>query len=925
MRPILLTAMFLATAIPAAGSGAAQDGPDFHSQVQPILKKYCGACHGGADPAAGFSMATYRDLMNGVDGEPVVTRSDSNSSRLMQLIRGDDDPRMPPEDEPQLDADEIQLLERWIESGATAADGTERSAMLKVPAIPAPPELKSPVTAADWSSQGMLAVATFRQVQILDEQFRLQHTIGGLPGKVNSVRFSDDGRRLMIGSGISGMSGTALLWDRDRQEIVRTFAGHRDAVFSAQESPDGKRVATAGYDRRILIWDRDSGVVIKEILGHNDAIYDLEFSNDGRFLISASGDQTVKVWDIATGQRLDTLGQPLQEQFATRFSPDNRWIVAGGRDNRIRVWRFVSRGTPRINPLVHARFAHQGPIVQLAFTPDGSRLISTAEDKTVKIWETNGFRQIGSLPPQTDVCTALAVSPDGQRVYLGRADGTSEVYELPAGASSPDPMAVFSEQNSTSPIELKPASFSEAEPNNRADQALPISIPSTVTGTIASSDDVDLYRFSARQGVPIVLETKAARRRSPLDSRIEILSTDGDPVPRVLLRAVRDSYFTFRGKNSDISDDFRIHNWEEMQLNDYLYAGGEVVKLFLHPRGPDSGFRVYPGYGSRYGFFDTTPMSHALHEPCYIVRPYPVGTRFSPNGLPVFQLNFENDDDSQRRLGRDSFLYFTPPRDGEYVVRISDVRGQGGKDYAYELAVRHPQPEFKITLSHGKDLFRGGIHEFTVTAERIDRFEGAIKVRLENIPDCVTLPNSLTIQAGHNQAHGTLYLPADCEPPTPAQWQAIRIVATARSGNDLLSNEVNGFGEFEIHPQPKIKVRIALADANVEKVLESGPAHPLVVEMSPGEKVELKVVAERTDHQNRISFGKEDSGRNLPHGVYVADIGLNGLMLIKGRSEQRFFIQAEEWVQPVERRFHIRSTDVQGQASLPVIVRIVKP
>ena len=85
-------------------------------------------------------------------------------------------------------------------------------------------------------------------------------------------------------------------------------------------------------------------------------------------------------------------------------------------------------------------------------------------------------------------------------------------------------------------------------------------------------------------------------------------------------------------------DDFRVFNWEEMDLNQYLYANGEVVKLWLYPRGPDSGYMVYPGKGARWGWFDTTPLAHPLGEPCYIVEPYAPGTgvvTWNPGGTPA--------------------------------------------------------------------------------------------------------------------------------------------------------------------------------------------------------------------------------------------------------------------------------------------------
>ena len=112
--------------------------------------------------------------------------------------------------------------------------------------------------------------------------------------------------------------------------------------------------------------------------------------------------------------------------------------------------------------------------------------------------------------------------------------------------------------------------------------------------------DVDLYQFSAKTGQQFVIEVNAARDKSPLDSHIEVLDATGRSIPRVVLQALRPSYFTFRGHVSMELADFRLHKWQDMELNEYLYANGEVSKLWMYPRGPDSGFLVYPGIeGSR--------------------------------------------------------------------------------------------------------------------------------------------------------------------------------------------------------------------------------------------------------------------------------------------------------------------------------------
>ena len=157
-------------------------------------------------------------------------------------------------------------------------------------------------------------------------------------------------------------------------------------------------------------------------------MYDVAFSPDGRFLVSASADDTCKVWRVEDGLRMDTLPQPLKEEYCCAFSPDGRTIVAAGADNTIRVWEFVSRDKPRINPMVLARYAHEGPIVRLAFTPDGSRLVTTAEDRTVKVWETAGYTELAVWDRQPDVATGVALSGDGQSFRVGRMDGSTERY-----------------------------------------------------------------------------------------------------------------------------------------------------------------------------------------------------------------------------------------------------------------------------------------------------------------------------------------------------------------------------------------------------------------------------------------------------------------------------------------------------------------
>ena len=73
-----------------------------------------------------------------------------------------------------------------------------------------------------------------------------------------------------------------------------------------------------------------------------------------------------------------------------------------------------------------------------------------------------------------------------------------------------------------------------------------------------------------------------------------------------------------------------------------------------------------------------------------------------------------------------------------------------------------------------------------------------------------------------------------------------------------------------------------------------------------------------------VKFGNEDSGRNLPHGVYVDNIGLSGLLVPSGKDEREFMITAAPWVPEGSRQFHLRSKEEGGQTSRPVTIHVRK-
>lgn len=779
---------------------------------------------------------------------------------------------------------------------------------------------------------GRVAVAAFGEVRTFEglKAAKASHKLK-TPGKVHALRFTAKGDKLLAASGIAGVRGEAILWDAANGKVLQRFTAHNDAIYCVDISRDGRLVATGSYDRNIILWDAESGELLRTLKGHNGAVYDLAFSPDGKVLVSASADATVKVWNVASGERLDTLGQPLKEQYSVAISPDGRNIIAGGEDNRIRMWSLVSVDKPQINPIVSARFAHEGAVEQVRFSPDGKYIVSSSSDKTVKIWSPS-LELLNAYDIPVDTTETLAVSTDGT-IAVGTMDGKVKTMPLRVAKqnkeSSPQSVAVKASARAKRKLE----SYTEAEPNNETTLAQTITVPAKVSGVIhndsadaadadvanAGKVDRDVYQFRAKAGETWILEINAARNKSPLDSHIAILNEVGEAVRRVQLQAVRDTYFTFRGKDSNGTGDFRMHNWEEMRLNQYLYASGEVVRLYHYPRGPDSGFNVYPNFGSRRGYYDTTPLAHALHEPAYIVEPHPPGVELPPNGLPVFTLNYENDDDSQRRLGDDSRLTFVAPKDGEYFVVVRDIRDSQGEDFKYDLTIRAPKPDYKgKVLNENPVIAPGTGKKFGIEIERIDGFAGAVDISVRGLPEGFTVPGPLQVEPGHDRVWATIIADEGAKTPDEEVSNKVEIVAAARVDGEIVERTIGPLGKIKVEESAKL-----LVDLTPDHEPTMGDAQYPVVELKAGSTTTATIRITRKDHKARVGFGSEDGAVNAPHGVYVDNIGLNGVLIVEGQNERQFFITAEPWVKPMERVIFVESGDAGRPTSNPVILRIL--
>ena len=82
----------------------------------------------------------------------------------------------------------------------------------------------------------------------------------------------------------------------------------------------------------------------------------------------------------------------------------------------------------------------------MAFSPDGTRIVSGSADKTVRVWDADTGQPIGQpLTGHTDAVRSVAFSPDGKRIVSGSADKTVRVWDADTGQPIGPPLTGHTE------------------------------------------------------------------------------------------------------------------------------------------------------------------------------------------------------------------------------------------------------------------------------------------------------------------------------------------------------------------------------------------------------------------------------------------------------------------------------------------------
>ena len=249
-------------------------------------------------------------------------------------------------------------------------------------------------------------------------------SFGDVARPVRALAFNSAGTLLAAAEA----GGSVGIWDLAGQTRQTTLSGLRFDADDVVFGPDGRWIAAADGTERVLIWDAVTGAVLLDLQDRAGAVSrgSLAVTPDGASLVCAVRHLAVALWSLPDGRLRHRLGA-YGDATRVALRGDATLLAASHPAGTIELVRL-----PDASPAGTLDY-HTGPAHALAFSPDGSMLVSggAADGPPLRLWEVSSAAPVERFAPEAlpqATIGAAAFSPDGVLLATGWSDGIVRIW-----------------------------------------------------------------------------------------------------------------------------------------------------------------------------------------------------------------------------------------------------------------------------------------------------------------------------------------------------------------------------------------------------------------------------------------------------------------------------------------------------------------
>lgn len=443
--PFCLTgcAVLLATAVTSADDAAVS----YHKQIRPIFQANCQGCHQPAKKGGEYVMTVFAELLKGGEsGEAAITAGQPEKSSLLAQIEPKNGEAAMPKGKPPLSDADRGLIKKWIAEGAK---DDSPAATREIYDMEHPPRYQAApvITSLSFSKDGgLLAVSGYHEVLLHKaDGSGVVARLVGMSERIESARFSPDGKKLAVTGGSPGRFGEVQVWDVDAKKLTLSANFCYDTLYGASWTPDGKMVGFGCPDNTIRAVEADSGKQVLFSGAHNDWVLDTTFSTKGDHIISVSRDMSMKLVEVATQRFIDNItsitpGALKGGLCAVDRHPTKDELLCGGSDGQPKVFKMVRTSARQIGDnanLIREFEKMPGRLVSVCFSPDGNSFAAGSSNDgagEVRVYNAADGKVLSKFAVPEGGIFAVAFSPDGQTIAAGGFDGDVRLIKAADGS-----------------------------------------------------------------------------------------------------------------------------------------------------------------------------------------------------------------------------------------------------------------------------------------------------------------------------------------------------------------------------------------------------------------------------------------------------------------------------------------------------------
>ena len=231
---------------------------------------------------------------------------------------------------------------------------------------------------------------------------------------------------------LRGWEWRYLMWKADsstttvRAQGVRALEGSPRALTP---SNDATRILWASSDA-LYSWAASSYAPAGDYRGFEHI---LAFSRDGSMLVSASdkpGDSSLVVHEVSARRVAPAFAGYLRNPVDAAFSKDGARVVSSAEDGLMAVWDVVS------GKQIATLSGHLGRVWSIVFSDDGRRILSGGADKTVRVWDVMSVHhELYSLTGHGGAVLSVAYDRQRNHIFSGSEDGTARIWDAARAVS----------------------------------------------------------------------------------------------------------------------------------------------------------------------------------------------------------------------------------------------------------------------------------------------------------------------------------------------------------------------------------------------------------------------------------------------------------------------------------------------------------